>query len=93
MLVGSCKVKIRIPVSQSLKDKRNILKSTLRRIKNKFNVAAAEVEPNKQYKLAKIGLVTISSEAKHVERQLEEARKFIADNGEVQVLDWEMEFL
>ncbi len=44
MHIGVCKIKLYLPESQSLKDKRRVLKSLIARLKNRFNVAIAEVE-------------------------------------------------
>ena len=43
MVVGMLSVNMIIPGSNSLKDKRHVVKSMLDHIRNKFNVSAAEI--------------------------------------------------
>ncbi|MDP3793591.1 MAG: DUF503 domain-containing protein, partial [Candidatus Uhrbacteria bacterium] len=44
MTVGLCRVWLRLPQNHSLKDKRQVVKSLIARLHNKFNVAVAEVD-------------------------------------------------
>src|SRR5436853_286272 len=44
MQVGSLRVRLLLRQSQSLKDKRQVVRSVLERLRNGFNVAATEVE-------------------------------------------------
>ena len=46
MVIGVCKLEICIPGNNSLKGKRQVLKSIKDRIRNKFNVSIAEVDKN-----------------------------------------------
>ncbi|MCD6574314.1 DUF503 domain-containing protein, partial [Candidatus Aerophobetes bacterium] len=43
MVVGTLELQIRLLYSNSLKDKRRIVKSLIARIRNNFNVSIAEV--------------------------------------------------
>jgi uncharacterized protein YlxP (DUF503 family) len=44
MIVGVCTIELRLRETRSLKDKRQVLKSIITRVKNNFNVAIAEVD-------------------------------------------------
>ena len=92
MIVGICEAKLRIPMSQSLKDKRNIIKGTLKRLKNQFNVAAAEVSQNEIHKLSTVGIVTVGNGYNHVEQQLEKVIEFIEDNYDLQLVDYTLRY-
>ena len=43
MNAGVCKIRLHIPESQSLKEKRRVVKSITSRIRNQFNISVAEV--------------------------------------------------
>ena len=43
MVVGAMLLRLHVPTSQSLKDKRQVVKSLTARLANQFGVAAAEV--------------------------------------------------
>ena len=44
MSLGVCTVKLRLPENHSLKDKRKVLKSITTRVRNRYNVAIAEMD-------------------------------------------------
>lgn len=71
-------------MAQSLKDKRNVLKSLLSKCKNKFNIAVAEIERNESWKNSVIGIVSISNEKEHLDSTINQVITFIEDfNGVV----------
>jgi hypothetical protein len=59
--VGVCKLKIHIPGSQSLKDKRSIVKSLTSRLQKQFNISIAEVDNHDLWQIATIGIACISN--------------------------------
>jgi uncharacterized protein YlxP (DUF503 family) len=62
-------VELHIPYSQSLKDKRMVLRRVKDRLQ-KFNVAVAEVEHHDLWQRAGLGIVAISTTDEHVEQEL-----------------------
>jgi uncharacterized protein YlxP (DUF503 family) len=71
MVVGSLEVRLRIREARSLKDKRQVVKSILDRIRNGFNVSAAEVDAQDKHQLAVLGFAMVSNEVFHVRTVLE----------------------
>jgi len=71
MPVGLLTLEIYIPDSHSLKDKRQVLRSLKDRLRARFNVAVAELEGQDTWQRAQIGVVTLSSNAAHVEQSLQ----------------------
>jgi uncharacterized protein YlxP (DUF503 family) len=69
MRIAVLHVELHIPYSQSLKDKRMVLRRVKDRLQ-KFNVAVAEVEHQELWQRAGLGIVAISTTAEHVEREL-----------------------
>jgi len=72
MRIAVLHVELHIPYSQSLKDKRMVLRRVKDRLQ-KFNVAVAEVEHQELWQRAGLGIVAISTTAEHVERELSAA--------------------
>ncbi len=93
MIVGVLVVDIYIPESNSLKDKRSVLKRLKDRIRNKFNVSVAEVDDHDIWRRAKIGIAHISSNGRFSGQELQKVAKFLEDDFQIQVLDYEMRFL
>ncbi len=79
MYVGACRVTLHIPASQSLKDKRQVVRSLLQRLRNEFGVAAAEVESQERRQLAVLGLASVSGENGHAEEILDKAVRYIEE--------------
>lgn len=77
MFVGACRVTLHLPASQSLKDKRQVVRSLLARLRNQFEVAAAEVADQDLRQLATLGLSYVSGDAQHAEEVLEHAARYI----------------
>jgi uncharacterized protein YlxP (DUF503 family) len=71
MPVGLLTLELHIPDAQSLKDKRQVLRSLKDRLRGHFNVAVAELDHQDTWQRALIGIVTISSEESHLEESLQ----------------------
>lgn len=69
MRVAVLRVEMYIPSSQSLKDKRMVLRRIKDRLQ-KFNVAVAEVEHQETWQRATLGIVAVSTTTVHVEQEL-----------------------
>jgi len=72
MIVGSLLVRLRLREAQSLKDKRQVVRSIKDRLRNEFNVAVAEVEAQDKWQVAVLGFATVSNEARHARETLQQ---------------------
>jgi uncharacterized protein len=92
--VGVCTVKLRLPDNLSLKGKRQVVKSLVARVKNKFNVSIAEVEDNDLWQLATIGICFISNDQRFTNEVLSKVIELVLNSqGDFEVLDHEIEIL
>ena len=57
--------------SHSLKDKRHVVKSLKDRLRNKFNVAVAEIDYQDLWQRAAVAAVTVASDHGHAEQVLQ----------------------
>jgi uncharacterized protein len=73
MPVGLLTLELHIPHAQSLKDKRQVLRSLKDRLRGKFNVAVAELEHHETWQRSVVGVVTLSNEEHHVAEALQHA--------------------
>lgn len=83
MIIGVCTLELEIPASQSLKDKRHVVRSMVARIRQSFNVSVAEVGNLDAWQTATIGIVCVSSDEKYAHGLLEK----VIDNLERSRLD------
>ncbi len=71
MPVGLLTLELYIPDAQSLKDKRQVLRSLKDRLRREFNVAVAELDHHDMWQRSVVGIVTLSNEEKHVAEVLQ----------------------
>lgn len=76
MIVVSCRIELDLP-SRSLKEKRQILRSVMTRMRQRFNVAVAEVDLNELWGSAAIGVVTVSNSAEYAHGLLEQVVRWL----------------
>jgi len=94
MNVGVCRISLRLPENQSLKGKRQVLKSIITRIRNQFNVSVAEVDDHDLWQLATIGICCVSNDKRYTNQVLSKVVDFIAGSRfEVEILGHEIEIL
>ncbi len=92
MTVGVCRVTLRLPENSSLKGKRQVVRSVMARLRNKFNVAVAEVGDNDRWQIATIGVSCVSNDGRHAEEMLNRVVSFIQDTRlDAELLDSEIE--
>jgi uncharacterized protein YlxP (DUF503 family) len=69
--IGVLNMELRLDGAHSLKDKRHTVKSLKDRLRNKFNVAVAEIEYQDLWQRALISAVTVSGDHAHAEQVLQ----------------------
>ena len=70
-VIGTLTVTIQVPDSESLKDKRQVLRSLKDRLRAKFNVAVAEIDCQDLWQRAVVSAVTVASDRGHAEKVLQ----------------------
>jgi uncharacterized protein len=94
MFVGAACITLHLPASQSLKDKRQVVRSLLARLRNEFGIAAAEVATQDKRQLATLGLACVSGQAQHAEEILDHAMRYIEETRpDVEISDVQVEML
>ena len=93
MVIGICTLQLLIPGSQSLKDKRQVIKSTLDRIRDRFNVSAAEVDELDSWRRATLGFACVSKDQSFVDQVLQKVLAAVESNPQIEVADVQMEFV
>ena len=95
-LLAFLTLEVRIEAAQSLKDRRQVVRSLKDRLRNSFNVSVAELEPGTLWNQATIGVVSISSSRDYLDglmKNVERAAARIANNHGAEISDSYLEFL
>ena len=92
MPIASLTLEIRIEGAQSLKDKRQVVRSLKDKLRVSFNVSVSELEPGTQgiWNRATIGVAAISDSRDYLEglmQKVERAAVRIANNAGADVVD------
>lgn len=93
MFIGTAKISIYLGETHSLKEKRSILQSLLKRLQNKFNAAVAEVADQDLWQKATIGIAVIGGSASHADSQLQAIINMVESDPLVRVGEVETELL
>ncbi|RIL09466.1 DUF503 domain-containing protein [bacterium] len=79
MVVGAATVTFRLHAAGSLKEKRSVVKRMTARVRDRFNVAAAEVDDHDAWGVITLGLACVSTEAAHAHAVLQRAVDWLAE--------------
>ena len=94
MNVGVLKMRLRLPENLSLKGKRQVVKSVVAQLKNKFNVSAAEVADNDLWQIATVGAAYISNDPRFTNEVLSKAAAFVEGGSfDAEFMDYETEII
>ncbi len=96
MIVGVSQITLHLPGCHSLKEKRQVIKSVMARVRQQFGVAIAEVDEQDRWQIAKLGVSCVSNSSQHIDeilgrvlRYIEETRPDIqVTNSEVEIINW-----
>jgi len=90
MNIGTCVVHLYLPNVNSLKQKRQIVKSIKEKTRNKFNVSIAEIDNYNLWRKVTLGMVCISNENSHAHSILSQAINFLSSLPDVEILSTEI---
>jgi hypothetical protein len=77
-----------------LKEKRQIVKSLIARVRNQFDVAIAEVDDNDRWQIAQLGVACVSNDSRHADSILAHVRQYIEETRpDLAITDIEMDIM
>ena len=94
MVVGILRIGIDIPWSQSLKDKRAVIRSLKSRIEARFKVSVAEIGNLDTLQHGQLGVACITNDSRQADEVLGHVASFaLANPGDGSVTSYETEIL
>jgi uncharacterized protein len=91
LIVGSLRVRLILRQSRSLKDKRQVVSSIKDRLRQQFNVSAAEVEAQDNRQFAVLGFAMVGNEAFYVRTTFEQIVSALRSHPVAELVDHQME--
>jgi len=95
MTIVVARFKFHLPLSRSLKAKRQIVRSIVGQVRSHFDVAVAEVGDQDLWQLSEIGVACVTSDARHGQEVISKVASFVGGLklGEAELLNYETEVL
>ena len=93
MIIGCLVLEIYLPYSHSLKEKRKRLKRLHDRLKSRHNVAVSELDFQDKWQRSRIGMVTLNSQKRVIEKTLNQIVRDIEETIDGEVLNVDISYL
>ena len=93
MVIGLLTLELHFPGARSLKDKRQALRSLEQRLRNRHNVALAEVDHQDLWQRATLAAVSVNTDQVHLEQALSAVAGEAATARDIELVDQQMELL
>jgi len=93
MIIGLLQVDLYLPSVHSLKNKRQILKSIITKVRNKFNVSISETDNNDLWQRATLSVCIVTNEAGFAHQVMEKVMGEIGRNYGCEILDYKTSIL
>ena len=87
MNISSAIVKLRLFEVYSLKEKRQIVKSIIERLRNRYNISIAEIDSQELHNLATIGFACVSNDRKLNHVIIDSVIEFIDGDYRVEIIE------
>ena len=93
MVIGYAVFDLHLPGCRGLKEKRMIVRSLKARIRQEFQVSAAEVADQDLLQRASLGVAVVGGEQPPLDALLQHVLAFVEENLDGQILDYKNEFI
>lgn len=93
MVIGLLRVRLQLPFTHSLKEKRSVLKRVIHQLRTNNNCAVAETGFQDYWQTAELAIVTVYAEKPMVESLLKKLEKELGKGEDFELAMQEIEFL
>ena len=91
MRVAICVMELHIPNANSLKAKRQVIKSLVQRLRNRFNVSVSEVGCQDLWQRAELGMAVICHNGAGADSIMEKIFAFVEEENRVNIISSRIE--
>ena len=91
--IGILTVEVFMPQAASLKEKRSILRSAVRRLRNKFNVSVAEIDFQDIWQRGVLGIVIVGTDKPFLNSVLDKIVDLLESFHGLALADYAIEFI
>ncbi len=91
MRVGTLRLELHIPASDSLKAKRSVVNRVKERVRSRFNASVAEVDHQELWQRAALGVAIVGGESAVLDRVLRDILACVEREDRLSVLDYQIQ--
>ena len=93
MIVAAVRVTLLIPDNNSLKGKRQVVRSLIEKVRHRFGIAIAEVDSQDLWQRAEIGLALVGNDEKVLSQTVDRVMHFMENQHLAEIIDSQMELV
>ncbi|HEY8503210.1 MAG TPA: DUF503 domain-containing protein [Gemmataceae bacterium] len=93
MVVGTLRVRMLVREARSLKDKRQVVRGIIDRLRHRYNISIGEVGARDDPRRVELGAAAVGAEATPVRTALEQVREDLRRHPTAEYLGGELEIL
>lgn len=93
MHVAALRIEVHIPASDSLKDKRKVVRPFVEGLRRVASVSVAEVDHHDTWQRSAFGVALVAADAAALERLIERVRRYVDGQLELDVLDVRVSYM
>jgi len=93
MIIGILSLDVRVGSSNSLKDKRRVIKSLTTRIRNSFNVSISEVGCQDLWQRSELGVAFLTTDVRFAQSVLAKIVDFVERHRDITLIDSKIEII
>lgn len=92
MIVSRLRVQFLLPGCNSLKEKRFVLSSLKKRLRNAFNVSVCEIDYQDKWQRSELGFATAAGTRRGADKVMQGVLSFLEREKRIVIIDTEREF-
>lgn len=93
MHIGILTLELRVPESQSLKDKRQVVQGLIASMRRRFNASVAETDQLDAWQLAEVGVACVANETRFLQETLSRIEDFVEREPRLEIIRADTEIL
>lgn len=92
MFIASARYDVIVPSSASLKDKRQVIRGLVDRLRNRYNVSVAEIDGQDSWQRATIGVACVSSRQYYARQIIDTVTRHVEGCIDLEIAEMAIDF-
>jgi uncharacterized protein len=93
MIVAAARITLLIPENNSLKGKRQVVRSLIEKVRHRFGVAIAEVDSQDLWQRAELGVAVVGNDETLLSKRVDQVMHFMENLHVAEIIDSQLELV